>query len=101
MKVGLIVFMAQIGSFVPAEGAKIGLMSHIFTRIQTQESVSVALSTFMLDLNQVPAAAAGIKWIAPLPSACVCLKGVAGSEGEHGPFACPLGRVWQRNRNSE
>ena len=72
MKVGLIVFMAQIGSFVPAEGAKIGLMSHIFTRIQTQESVSVALSTFMLDLNQVPAAAAaGIKWIASLPSACV------------------------------
>ena len=50
---GLIVFLAQIGSFVPAEKARLGLMDSIHTRIQSRETVSVALSTFMLDLNQV------------------------------------------------
>ena len=43
----LIVYMAQIGSFVPAESAVIGLVDGIFSRIQTRESVSVGLSTFM------------------------------------------------------
>ena len=52
-QVGLIVFLAHIGSFVPAEGAKIGLVDRVFSRIQTRESVTVALSTFMIDLNQV------------------------------------------------
>ena len=45
--------MAQIGSFVPAESAVIGVVDQIFTRIRTMESVSVGLSTFMIDLNQV------------------------------------------------
>ena len=45
--------MAQIGSFVPAEAAKIGLFDRIFTRIHSRETVSVGLSTFMIDLNQV------------------------------------------------
>lgn len=53
LQVGLIVFLAHIGSFVPAEGAKIGMVDQIFTRIQTRESISMALSTFMIDLNQV------------------------------------------------
>ncbi|XP_078658061.1 mutS protein homolog 5-like isoform X1 [Branchiostoma floridae x Branchiostoma belcheri] len=52
-QVGLIVFLAQIGSFVPAESAVVGLVDRIFTRIHTRESVSVGLSTFMIDLNQV------------------------------------------------
>ncbi|XP_035698854.1 mutS protein homolog 5-like [Branchiostoma floridae] len=52
-QVGLIVFLAQVGSFVPAESATIGLVDRIFTRIHTRESVSVGLSTFMIDLNQV------------------------------------------------
>ncbi|XP_071954087.1 mutS protein homolog 5-like isoform X2 [Antedon mediterranea] len=52
-QVGLIVFMAHIGSFVPAEGASIGLLDGIYTRVQTKESVSVALSTFMIDVNQM------------------------------------------------
>ena len=52
-RVGLIVFLAHIGSFVPAEAAKIGRVNQIFTCIHTRESVSVTLSTFMIDLNQV------------------------------------------------
>ncbi|XP_077862967.1 mutS protein homolog 5-like [Saccoglossus kowalevskii] len=55
-QVGLIVFMAHIGSFVPAESASIGIIDRIFTRIHTRESVSVGLSTFMIDLNQVSVA---------------------------------------------
>ncbi|XP_026173036.1 mutS protein homolog 5 [Mastacembelus armatus] len=52
-QVGLIVFMALIGSDVPAKEAEIGLVDGIFTRIQSRESVSVGLSTFMIDLNQM------------------------------------------------
>ncbi|KAK2153805.1 hypothetical protein LSH36_285g02033 [Paralvinella palmiformis] len=51
-QVALIVYMAQIGSFVPAEKAIIGLVDGIYTRISTTESVSVGLSAFMIDLNQ-------------------------------------------------
>lgn len=50
---GLIVFMALIGSDVPAKEAEIGLVDGIFTRMQSRESVSMGLSTFMIDLNQV------------------------------------------------
>ncbi|KAK0147862.1 MutS 5 [Merluccius polli] len=50
--VGLAVFMALIGSDVPAKEAEIGLVDGIFTRMQSRESVSVGLSTFMIDLNQ-------------------------------------------------
>ncbi|XP_036394605.1 mutS protein homolog 5 [Megalops cyprinoides] len=52
-QVGLIVFMALIGSDVPAKEAEIGLIDSIFTRMQSRESVSVGLSTFMIDLNQM------------------------------------------------
>ncbi|XP_074540548.1 mutS protein homolog 5 [Halichoeres trimaculatus] len=52
-QVGLIVFMALIGSNVPAKEAEIGLVDGIFTRMQSKESVSVGLSTFMIDLNQM------------------------------------------------
>lgn len=53
LQVGLIVFMALIGSDVPAKEAEIGLVDGIFTRMQSRESVSVGLSTFMIDLKQV------------------------------------------------
>ncbi|XP_069742144.1 mutS protein homolog 5 isoform X2 [Narcine bancroftii] len=53
---GLIVFMALIGSYIPATEAEIGLIDGIYTRIQSRESVSVGLSTFIIDLNQVAAA---------------------------------------------
>ncbi|KAF4104384.1 hypothetical protein G5714_015371 [Onychostoma macrolepis] len=52
-QVGLIVFMALIGSDVPAKEAEIGLVDGIFSRMHSRESVSVGLSTFMLDLNQM------------------------------------------------
>ncbi|XP_064217294.1 mutS protein homolog 5 isoform X4 [Aotus nancymaae] len=52
-QVGLIVFMALVGSFVPAEEAEIGAVDAIFTRIHSCESISLGLSTFMIDLNQV------------------------------------------------
>lgn len=53
IQVGLITFMALVGSFVPAEEAEIGAVDAIFTRIHSCESVSLGLSTFTIDLNQV------------------------------------------------
>lgn len=44
-QVGLITFLAHIGSFVPAESAMIGLTDNIFTRIRSRESASVAQSS--------------------------------------------------------
>ncbi|KAG1765597.1 DNA mismatch repair protein MutD [Suillus placidus] len=52
-QVALIQYMAQIGCFVPAVSATLGIVDKIFTRIQTRESVSKAQSAFMIDLNQV------------------------------------------------
>ncbi|CAL1712854.1 unnamed protein product [Somion occarium] len=52
-QVALIQYMAQIGCFVPAERATLGIVDKIFTRIQTRESVSKVQSAFMIDLNQV------------------------------------------------
>ncbi|CAG2106689.1 unnamed protein product [Medioppia subpectinata] len=49
----LIVFMAHIGSYVPALSANIPIVDRIFTRLHTPESMSMRLSTFMLDLNQM------------------------------------------------
>ncbi|KZV73807.1 hypothetical protein PENSPDRAFT_648571 [Peniophora sp. CONT] len=49
----LIQIMAQIGCFVPAESAIMGVVDKIFTRVQTRESVSKVQSAFMIDLNQV------------------------------------------------
>ncbi|OSD07423.1 hypothetical protein PYCCODRAFT_1463684 [Trametes coccinea BRFM310] len=51
--IALIQYMAQIGCFVPAESAKLGIVDKIFTRIQTRESISRVQSAFMIDLNQV------------------------------------------------
>ncbi|XP_074092789.1 mutS protein homolog 5 isoform X3 [Macrotis lagotis] len=52
-QIGLITFMALVGSFVPAGKAEVGAVDAIFTRIHSCESVSLGLSTFMTDLNQV------------------------------------------------
>lgn len=49
----LIVYMAHIGSFVPAHRARIPLMNQIITRIKTPESISTQLSSFKHDLNQM------------------------------------------------
>nr|XP_019048099.1 hypothetical protein I302_01864 [Kwoniella bestiolae CBS 10118]OCF27029.1 hypothetical protein I302_01864 [Kwoniella bestiolae CBS 10118] len=58
-QVALIVFMAQMGSFVPAEQAVIGICDKIFTRLQTKESSSKHASAFMIDLGQVSQALRG------------------------------------------
>lgn len=50
---GLIVFMAHIGSFVPADSAIVGLTDRIFTRIGSLESNAIPQSTFALDLAQI------------------------------------------------
>lgn len=55
-QVALIVFMAQVGSFVPASAARIGLVDAIFTRLKTCESVGLDLSAFAIDLNQISSA---------------------------------------------
>lgn len=49
-QVALIVLMAQIGSFVPAESATIGLVDRIFTRIGAQDEIAAGQSTFMVEM---------------------------------------------------
>jgi DNA mismatch repair protein MutS len=49
-QVALIVLMAQIGSFVPADEARIGVVDRIFTRIGAQDEISAGQSTFMVEM---------------------------------------------------
>lgn len=49
-QVALIVLMAQIGSFVPANSARIGLVDRIFTRIGAQDDIATGNSTFMVEM---------------------------------------------------
>jgi DNA mismatch repair protein MutS len=49
-QVALIVLLAQIGSFVPAEAARIGLVDRIFTRIGAQDDLATGQSTFMVEM---------------------------------------------------
>ena len=48
----LIVLMAQIGSFVPASAARIGLVDKIFTRVGASDNISSGESTFMVEMNE-------------------------------------------------
>ena len=48
----LIVLLAQIGSFVPAKNAKIGIVDKIFTRVGASDNISMGESTFMVEMNE-------------------------------------------------
>ena len=48
----LITIMAQIGSFVPAESAKVGLVDKVFTRVGASDNISLGESTFMVEMNE-------------------------------------------------
>ena len=52
-QVALIVLMAQIGSFVPASSARIGVVDRIFTRVGASDDLSAGQSTFMVEMNEV------------------------------------------------
>ncbi len=51
-QVGLIVYMAQIGCFVPARKAKIGIVDKLFTRVGASDNLAGGESTFMIEMNE-------------------------------------------------
>lgn len=54
-QVALIILMAQIGSFVPADAAEVGLVDRIFTRIGAQDDIATGQSTFMVEMTETAA----------------------------------------------
>ena len=51
-QMALIVLLAQIGSFVPAENARIGVVDKLFTRVGASDNISMGESTFMVEMNE-------------------------------------------------
>ncbi|MGH7540485.1 MAG: MutS-related protein, partial [Gemmatimonadota bacterium] len=51
-QVGLIVLMAQVGSFIPAERARVGTCDRIFTRVGASDNLAAGMSTFMVEMTE-------------------------------------------------
>ena len=51
-QVGLIVLLAQVGSFVPADAARIGVVDRIFTRVGASDNLAAGESTFLVEMNE-------------------------------------------------
>ena len=51
-QIALLVLMAQIGSFVPADEASLSVVDRIFTRVGAQDDLSSGQSTFMVEMNE-------------------------------------------------
>jgi len=51
-QVGLVVLMAQMGSFVPAKSATIGIVDRIFTRVGAMDNIAIGQSTFLVEMNE-------------------------------------------------
>ena len=54
-QVALIVLLAQIGAFVPADAAEIGIVDRVFTRIGAQDDIATGQSTFMVEMSETAA----------------------------------------------
>src|SRR5207237_3853543 len=54
-QIGLIVLMAQIGSFVPAASARIGIVDRVFTRVGASDNLVRGQSTFMVEMSETSA----------------------------------------------
>jgi DNA mismatch repair protein MutS len=54
-QIGLIVILAQMGSFVPAEGAAIGVVDRLFTRVGASDNLARGQSTFMVEMSETSA----------------------------------------------
>ena len=52
-QIGIIAFLAHLGSWVPASAASVPVLDAIYTRIQTTDSIVLGLSAFAVDLNQM------------------------------------------------
>jgi hypothetical protein len=90
LQVGLIVYMAHIGSFVPAQRAVVGLTDRILTRIITQDQLAARQSSFMADLLQVGGVRQG-NFMAGLLRMCAFV----------GVWVCPCAGVsWQHGRGA-
>ena len=79
-QVGLIVYLAHLGCFVPASSASIPVLDRINTRITTTESISTGMSSFMCDINQLTFSLTHIR-----PQSLLLVdefgKGTAGKDG--------------------
>lgn len=97
-QVALIVFMAHVGSFVPAESATVGLTDKILTRISTCETVSRQESAFMIDVQQI----ASLLRLATSRSLCIIDEFGKGTDSGNGAaLACAVFKHFLKRGNDQ